>query len=79
MSAVLHYNTLCYAKLRITGISGGLDGTPYAHRIRTDTGPVGNSLAVSCVEFLMKSLREVAELEDEQDQLQGEHHAEKRI
>ena len=38
---------------------------------------LGNSVAIPCVEFIMKSLREVTELEAEQSRVQGEHHAEK--
>ena len=38
---------------------------------------LGNSVAIPCVEFIMKSLREVTELEAEKEQIQGEHHAEK--
>ena len=38
---------------------------------------LGNSIPVPCVEFIMKSLREVTELEAEKEQIQGEHHAEK--
>ena len=37
---------------------------------------LGNSVPVPCVEFIMKSLREVAGLEAEKEQIQGEHHAE---
>ena len=38
---------------------------------------LGNSVPVPCVEFIMKSLREMTELETEQSQGQGDHHAEK--
>ena len=38
---------------------------------------LGNSVAIPCVEFIMKSLREVTELEAEQSQVQGDYHAEK--
>ena len=38
---------------------------------------LGNSVPVPCVEFIMKSLREVTELEAEQSQVQGDYHAEK--
>ena len=38
---------------------------------------LGNSVAIPCVEFIMKSLRKVTELEAEKEQIQGEHHAEK--
>ena len=38
---------------------------------------LGNSVAIPCVEFIMKSRREVTELEAEKEQIQGEHHAEK--
>ena len=37
---------------------------------------LGNSVAIPCVEFIMKSLREVTELEAEKEQIQGEHYAE---
>lgn len=37
---------------------------------------LGNSVPVPCVEFIMKSLREVTELEAEKEQIQGEHYAE---
>ena len=37
---------------------------------------LGNSVPVPCVEFIMKSLRAVAELEAEQRQVQGDHYAE---
>ena len=37
---------------------------------------LGNSVAIPCVEFIMKSLREVTELETEKEQIQGEHYAE---
>ena len=38
---------------------------------------LGNSVAIPCVEFIMKSLREVTELEAEQSQVQGDYQAEK--
>ena len=38
---------------------------------------LGNSVAIPCVEFIMKSLRKVTKLEAEQSQMQGDHHAEK--
>ena len=45
-----------------TGISGASDSARYR--------ALGNSVAVPCVEFIMKSLREVTELETEQSQVQ---------
>ena len=51
-----------------TGISGASDSARYR--------ALGNSVAIPCVEFIMKSLREVTELEAEKEQIQGEHYAE---
>lgn len=51
-----------------TNISGAADSARYR--------ALGNSVAIPCVEFIMKSLREAAELEAEPGQIQGEHHAE---
>ena len=51
-----------------TNIPGAADSARYR--------ALGNSVAIPCVEFIMKSLREVAELEAGQSQIQGEHHAE---
>lgn len=45
-----------------TGISGASDSARYR--------ALGNSVAVPCVEFIMKSLREVTELETERSQVQ---------
>ena len=52
-----------------TDIPGASDSARYR--------ALGNSVAIPCVEFIMKSLREVTELEAEQSQVQGEHYAEK--
>ena len=52
-----------------TNIPGASDSARYR--------ALGNSVAIPCVEFIMKSLREVTELEAEQSQVQGEYHAEK--
>ena len=52
-----------------TNIPGASDSARYR--------ALGNSVAIPCVEFIMKSLREVTELEAEKEQIQGEHHAEK--
>ena len=52
-----------------TNIPGASDSARYR--------ALGNSVAIPCVEFIMKSLREVTELETEQSQVQGDHHAEK--
>ena len=52
-----------------TNIPGASDSTRYR--------ALGNSVAIPCVEFIMKSLREVTELEAEQSQVQGDYHAEK--
>ena len=53
-----------------TGIPGASDSARYR--------ALGNSVAVPCVEFIMKSLQAVAamEVDDERSQVQGEHHAE---
>lgn len=51
-----------------TNIPGASDSARYR--------ALGNSVAIPCVEFIMKSLREVAELESEKEQIQGDHHAE---
>ena len=51
-----------------TDIPGASDSARYR--------ALGNSVAIPCVEFIMKSLREVTELETEREQMQGEHHAE---
>ena len=51
-----------------TNIPGASDSARYR--------ALGNSVAIPCVEFIMKSLREVTELETEQSQGQGDHHAE---
>lgn len=51
-----------------TNIPGALDSARYR--------ALGNSVAIPCVEFIMKSLREVTELEAEKEQIQGEHYAE---
>ncbi len=51
-----------------TNIPGASDSARYR--------ALGNSVAIPCVEFIMKSLREVTELEAEQSQVQGDHHAE---
>ena len=45
-----------------TGISGASDSARYR--------ALGNSVAIPCVEFIMKSLREVTELETERSQVQ---------
>ena len=52
-----------------TNIPGASDSARYR--------ALGNSVAIPCVEFIMKSLREVTELEAEQSQVQGDYHAEK--
>ena len=52
-----------------TNIPGASDSARYR--------ALGNSVATPCVEFIMKSLREVTELEAEQSQVQGDYHAEK--
>ena len=52
-----------------TNIPGASDSAKYR--------ALGNSVAIPCVEFIMKSLREVTELEAEQSQVQGDYHAEK--
>ncbi len=51
-----------------TDIPGASDSARYR--------ALGNSVAIPCVEFIMKSLREVTELEAEKEQIQGEHYAE---
>ena len=51
-----------------TNIPGASDSARYR--------ALGNSVAIPCVEFIMKSLREVTELEAEKEQIQGEHYAE---
>ena len=51
-----------------TNIPGASDSARYR--------ALGNSVAIPCVEFIMKSLREVAGLETEKEQIQGDHHAE---
>ena len=51
-----------------TDIPGASDSARYR--------AIGNSVAIPCVEFIMKSLREVTELEAEKEQIQGEHYAE---
>ena len=53
-----------------TGIPGASDSARYR--------ALGNSVAVPCVEFIMKSLQAVAamEVDDERSQAQGDHHAE---
>ena len=51
-----------------TDIPGASDSARYR--------ALGNSVAIPCVEFIMKSLREVAGLEAEKEQIQGDHHAE---
>ena len=51
-----------------TNIPGAADSARYR--------ALGNSVAIPCVEFIMKSLREVAGLEAEKEQIQGDHHAE---
>ena len=53
-----------------TGIPGASDSARYR--------ALGNSVAVPCVEFIMKSLQAVAAMEADvmQSQVQGEHHAE---
>ena len=51
-----------------TNIPGASDSARYR--------ALGNSVAIPCVEFIMKSLREVAGLEAEKEQIQGDHHAE---
>ena len=53
-----------------TGIPGASDSARYR--------ALGNSVAVPCVEFIMKRLQAVAamEVDDERSQVQGEHHAE---
>ena len=51
-----------------TNIPGASDSARYR--------ALGNSVPVPCVEFIMKSLREVTELEAEKEQIQGEHYAE---
>ena len=52
-----------------TDIPGSSDSVRYR--------ALGNSVAIPCVDFIMKSLREVIELEAEQSQVQGDYHAEK--
>ena len=52
-----------------TNIPGASDSARYR--------ALGNSVTIPCVEFIMKSLREVTELEAEQSQVQGDYHAEK--
>ena len=52
-----------------TNIPGASDSARYC--------ALGNSVAIPCVEFIMKSLREVTESEAEQSQVQGDYHAEK--
>ena len=52
-----------------TNIPGASDSARYR--------ALGNSVSIPCVEFIMKSLREVTELEAEQSQVQGDYHAEK--
>ena len=51
-----------------TDIPGASDSARYR--------ALGNSVAIPCVEFIMKSLREVTELEAEKEQIQGEHYTE---
>ena len=53
-----------------TNIPGASDSARYR--------ALGNSVAIPCVEFIMKSLQAVAAMEADvmQSQVQGEHHAE---
>ena len=53
-----------------------MDGTPQCAPDSARYRALGNSVAVPYVEFIMKSLREVTELEAEKEQIQGEHYAE---
>ena len=61
---------------RLQGFPDGWTNIPGASDSARDRA-LGNSVAIPCVEFIMKSLREVTELEAEKEQIQGEHHAEK--